>query len=827
MFFITFSIFSSDFKWTHNYQEKSSSKLISLANKLCSKSPTKFSTTEGFSVERPAFSLKCGKGTLYYEVDELRGFYYEGNATISFYIDDKVETDHLEKCLQKRKIDSEPIKGFYILPLGLCDDLPKMNATVSQLVQNEKMGSLKSGFRREAIRTINYLLNSENFGDKDIIILFEMKNEIWAYQLNSTLENEVQLLRLSHPPYSDYDTWDSIVSLHITSTGTLTPYITDLEYKSKVFVDIKKYEINFELDSNGTLNKGVVKTVLSLSKPQQSLLFDFFPGFKVNKVFCEGKECNFIKEDFSKTYSYYDTSLLVELPEKRVGEIEIVFDLSGDLFDKAVGYIYLIEEDLWFPLVKDLDGFTLSFTASVPQGNEVLSVGELVNRKVEGKKEIFVWESPIPIRNITFTIGTFVHKKIDLEDGLSLDVALPKDLRVNILSQAQEYTLKELQNIVLFYNKVFGKTPYKTLKVVITPYSYGRAFKWKGFYTEKTRKSGSANVGSKDLPVAGSTHLSMQERKIPATLQLSNYGRGFPTFIMLTEGALYRSGDTQPEKLLAHQVALNWWDSVVSSLSERDVWLSEGMAEFSAILYLENRFGSNTAKIFRENMLRGGSLAKRGNLGSNVDVDEYPSDTFFKKVETFSETGESSVPFEDGPLSLGTRLYSTTASQPLKSYESIIYTKGAFVFGMLYNLSRFTREKEEGFFKGLKNICSKYYRKRISSGTFFKELEGTMKIPLMQFFKGWYESNGIPKVEVKTSTIQKEGVYYLTAEGKCDSDLFFGVPISVTFSNKRVADYILLFQNKTAKGEWKIGEKPKKVDVDPLRVVFCDYGKVK
>lgn len=828
--FVTVNLFSADFKWSHNYQENSSKELVSLVNKLCTKTPTKTCPTDGFSIERPAFSLKCGKGSLFYEVDEnniLRGFYYEGNATISFLVDDNNEADRLEKCLQKRKLTEEPIKSFYILPLGVCSDLPKFNGENNLTTQNDNMGTVKSGFRRDAIKIVNFLLNGENQGNKDLIILFEIKNEIWAYQLNSNLENEVQLLRLSHPPYSDYDMWDPIVSLHITSSGALTPYITDYEYKSKIATDVKKYEIDFDLNADGSLNKGNVKVSISLSKPQTSLLFDFFPGFKINKVICCDRELEFIKEDFSKTYSYYDTSLLVKFPEKRSGEVELLFDISGDLFDKAEGYIYPIEEDLWFPLMKDFDGFIFSFSATVPEGLEVLSVGDLVSRQTLNKKENFVWQSSIPIKNATFTMGNFIHKKIDIEEGLSLDVALPKDLRTNILSQAQDYTLNELKNVVLFYDKVFGKTPYKTLKVVITPYSYGRSFKWRGFSTEKIRKSGSENDGSKDMPVAGSRHLSMQERKLPATLQLSNYGRGFPTFIMLTESALYRSGDSQPEKLLAHQVALNWWDSVVSPLSERDVWLSEGMAEFSALLYLEGRFGVGTGRIFREDMLTGGSLAKRGNLGSTIDVDEYPSDTFFSKVETFSASGENAIPFDDGPICLGTRIYSTIASQPFKSYESIIYTKSAFVFGMLYNLSRFTNEKEEGFLRGLRNICSKYSGQRISTAAFFKELENSMKIPLSAFLKGWYESNGIPRVDVKTSTIQKDGTYFVTAEGRCDKDLFFGVPVTVTLADKKTVDYLLLFQNKSAKGEWKIGDKAKKVEVDPARVVFCSYGKVK
>jgi hypothetical protein len=826
--FLTFSLtlFSSEFRWTHNYQGGASGELVSLSNKMCGKLLSIKVETEGFTIQRPCFILKGGKGSLYFEQD-FNGFYYDGAATLSFSVDNSVESSRLEKAIQKNKIENEVIKGFYVLPFGECPDLPELKESFDNVIQYDKMAGLKSGLRKDCIKNLNYLLNPQMMGKDDLIILFEFKDEIWGYQLNSLQENEVQLLRLSHPPYSDFDMWDPIVSMHITKEGKLTPYINEEEYLKKCSVDVNKYEINFDLDKNGKLNKGEVKVTFLIDKPQRSVLFDLYPAIQVNSVKSDNMNLGFIKEDFSKTYSYYDTSLLIDLGENKKGEITLTFDISGDLFDKAEGYIYLVEEDLWFPLLKDKDGFLFSFKATVPQDFEVLSVGDLKEKNVGSDgKATYLWTIDREISNASFTMGSFTHKRVELDNSSYLDVALPKDLRTNILSQAQEYTLSELKNIFNLYTQVFGELPYKNLKVIITPYAYGRSFKWRGFSTEKMRLSGKGD-GQSDMPVVGSRHLNLAQRRLPETLKLSSYGRGFPTLIVLTEDALYRSGESVPEKLLAHQVALNWWDSLVSPLSERDVWLSEGLSEFCALFYLQGRFGEETAKIFRENMLTGGSLAKRGNLNSTIDVDEYPSDKFFSSVKTFSASGENAIPFDDGPIALGTRIYSTLASQPHKSYESIIYTKGAFVFQMLYQLSFFTKEKDAGFLNGLKSICTKYSGKKISTETFFKEMQNSMKIPLTDFYKGWYEINGVPKVDIKTLVTQKEGGYILTAEGRCDASLFFGVPIRAKFAGKKYSDYFLLFQNKSAKSEWKIGEKPKGVDIDPQKVVFCQYGKLK
>jgi hypothetical protein len=793
-------VFSSDFKWSHSYQDGSSQELLSLANKLAGPSAIKSAPTDGFAVQRPAFSLKCGKGTVSYEMDEqkvIRGIYFEGEASVSFNVSNTIEQDHLQRYINKRSLDNEAVAAVYILPLGECGDLPKMSEAAAVASVYPKMVNLKEALRRNCMDTLRDVLNSQNMDSRDILVVFEFKGDVWAYRHDSLSETEVQLLRLSHPKAQAWYIWDQAVAIHETKTGALIPEITSEEYASKFNYDVKNYEISYNLDDSGKLISGEVKLNVFLKKPHKALTLKFCPVYTVAGIKAGDEDAYFLKEEYSKTWGYYEDSLLVGFKTPKEGNITLTFKVRGQMFRPAGheileggGYLYLQDEDYWFPKLDDWDGSTYKIIATVPKENEVITVGEMLEHTTNAdQREMYVWESKIPIQAATMVMGEFIHTKIDVE-GMILDVALPKGIRSNILTQAQKYTLTELKNNVIFFSKIFGPIPYPTIKVAITPFAHGR---------------------------------------------------GFPTMLLIYDQAFFRSGTTAPEQLMAHETAHQWWGNLVSPLSYRDTWLSEGMAEFSSMLYMRGRFSESRVKIYNENMIWGGQLIKPPTLGTPIESDSSDDDpnhmsdhkdavfsTF--PALNFKETGAEpaqDVPFLEGPICLGTRLLHTCTTYPSMGYNYIVYSKSYFVFNMLLSISGFTKEGNGGLFRGFQTICTKYKGQKISTKTFFNELEGSMKIPLGVFLKSWYESNGIPTVEAKTTTVQKDGKYVVIAEARTDQDLFFGVPVRIQLPDKKTAEYILIFQNKTAKGEWALPSKPRDVEIDPARGVFCDYGKLK
>ena len=792
-FVICLAANASDFKWSHSYQDGSSMELLSLANRVAGGAPIRSAQTQGFSVSRPAFTLKCGAGTIAYEIDEkkiVRGVYFEGPATVSFSVQNAIEQEHLARYSGKKSLENEPVEAVYILPLGSCPDLPAMSETSATTGVFQKLTNMKECLRRDCPYTLCGLLNSADLDSRDVIILFEFRDDIWAYRHDSLSEAEVQLVRLSHPKGQWWYTWDQAVALHETMAGGLTQEIKPEEFSPKYRADVTRYTVIYSTDEDGKLPDGEVTVKLSLKRPQRALLFNYFPGYGVLGVTVNGKKCGFLKEDSSKTWGYLEYGLLVDLGETMQGDLDVTFRVAARLFDLAEGYIFLRDESQWYPNLPDWDGAAYSINITVPKGNEAIAIGELAGKAVNADgSETYRWECAEKVRYATFVLGKFIHTEVDAE-GLKLDVALPKGVRTNLLTQVQKFSLKELKNNILFYTKLFGPVPYPTLKVVITPHSYGL---------------------------------------------------GFPTMLVLTEEAFFRTGSTWPDQMLAHEVSHQWWGNMIDALSYRDVWLTEGMAEFSSMLYMRARYSEGRVKIYNEDMLWGGQLVKPPTMSSPIDSDSYDSDPdhfsnfrpaglgrfgYANFKETASEAAQD-VPFLEGPICLGTRLLHTCTSYPSMGYTYIVYTKGYFTFNMLLTLSAFTKEGNEGLFSGFRSVCSKYRGQKVSTAAFFRELEGGMKINLGTFLKSWYESNGIPTVETKSSVIQRDGKYVVTAEAKTDMDLFLGLPVRVQLPEKKTAEYFILFQNRSAKGEWTLPVKPKGVEIDPARSAFCTYGKLK
>jgi hypothetical protein len=69
-------------------------------------------------------------------------------------------------------------------------------------------------------------------------------------------------------------------------------------------------------------------------------------------------------------------------------------------------------------------------------------------------------------------------------------------------------------------------------------------------------------------------------------------GQEFPQLIYL----YYASGDAGLERVIAHEVAHQWWYGVVGNDVFREAWLDEALAEYSSILYLQQAGETETAQ---------------------------------------------------------------------------------------------------------------------------------------------------------------------------------------------------------------------------------------
>jgi hypothetical protein len=220
---------------------------------------------------------------------------------------------------------------------------------------------------------------------------------------------------------------------------------------------------------------------------------------------------------------------------------------------------------------------------------------------------------------------------------------------------------------------------------------------------------------------------------------------------------------------LVHELAHQWWGGVISWKSYQDQWLTEGLAQFSTLLYLQNNVSENQ---FRKAV----ASAKKWVFRNN----------------------------DAGPIIFGRRI--ANLSQDMNTYQSIIYNKAALVFMMFREILG-----EEEMLKRLRQVLADFKYQSLASARFIKQISQDDR-RLQKFFNGWINSRRLPEVRYEVISSGQSAEITFT---QMDSDFVF--PISV-----RIA---------TAEGQYTrtliVEEKVQKFKISeniPIQSVEVDAG---
>ena len=172
------------------------------------------------------------------------------------------------------------------------------------------------------------------------------------------------------------------------------------------------------------------------------------------------------------------------------------------------------------------------------------------------------------------------------------------------------------------------------------------------------------------------------------------FGQGFPGLVYLSTLS-YLDPDQRPDSergpreqvffsdlMEAHEVAHQWWGDMVIPAGYQDEWLSEGLANYSALMYLEKKRGVKAME----------------------DVLEDYRDTLLKK-DANGAAAESA-----GPITWGFRLESAGDTA---AWHGITYDKGAWILHMLRR-----RMGDDRFLKMLAELRRRYDSRTVSTEQF-------------------------------------------------------------------------------------------------------------
>jgi aminopeptidase N len=152
---------------------------------------------------------------------------------------------------------------------------------------------------------------------------------------------------------------------------------------------------------------------------------------------------------------------------------------------------------------------------------------------------------------------------------------------------------------------------------------------------------------------------------------------------------------------IVHELAHQWWGDLVTMSSWQDIWLNEGFATYSEVLFYE-RFYNLTAGELMNNSYDDKQVY--GRMGGTITAENVDN------------------PFDD---------------------SGAIYTKGAWVLHMLRHLLG-----DEKFFAMLKQYASAHAFANASTTDFQKACETAYGAPLDWFFQQWIYAQGRPVYKI-------------------------------------------------------------------------------
>lgn len=555
-----------------------------------------------------------------------------------------------------------------------------------------------------------------------------------------------------------YDVWTSFPS-RARRNGTASRYVPP--------VTVTGYKISAALDDVLHLKATTHATVKVGSVPARVFNFAIsraeeitaarLVGVPVEVLFRESSRSRALRADEN------DLFLVIAQQQLEPGsthEVELEHD-GRVIIDQGAGVYSVSARSNWYPRIS-LEFATYELEFRYPADLTLVSVGDVIDDRTDGNVRTTRRRTPGPIRVAGFNLGHYARTSAAV-DGLTVDVYGNRGLDPALTPRPRATLLPPTVRA----RGAVTPIPAQPTTVIQTPPAPDPL----------ARMDAVAADVSQSLQFYASAFGPPPLRTLTVSPIPGTTGQGFPGLIYLSTLS-YLDETQRPENtrdsrtktffsdlMVAHEVAHQWWGNIVGTGSYQDDWIMEGLAHYSALLYLEKKRGTaylnNELASFREDLL------------------------------TSSPDGGTIESY--GPLSWGYRLESARYTD---TGRVITYEKGAWIFHMLR-----TRLGDQKFFALLSELRKRFEYRDVTTGdlrTLVKQTAGSAwRVEAVDaFFDSWVQSTGVPDVRVKFSTtgrapsVRVSGAitYEQSAERGVASTFATELPVEITFANgtKRV-----------------------------------------
>ncbi len=391
---------------------------------------------------------------------------------------------------------------------------------------------------------------------------------------------------------------------------------------------------------------------------KNELVLTFNPSMIVSSVIVQGKKSKFEqKQEFLKIYF------------SGKEEFELIINYSGSIsnrteFSRFNESSAVLHESEILPLgTKSYD--YIRFSIQAPSNWMVIAVGELVYRSTLSDSSLTIYENIEKVQTLGWICGGEYITQTSIADSITLSTFLFKED-----SSFSQDILDQLHQAIKFYSEIFSKYRFKKLAIVEV-----------------------------DNWVAGKSVLAA----------------AYPSVILIKKQAFQKEDRfNNIATILPHEVAHQWWPLTVFIEDEDAALLSEGLCEYSSVLFSE---------------WTGLALAR----------DSLKSHPLLRSLVVRASKGK------DLPL----KQKADIRSMPTH------YLKGAYVHNMLRLIIG------DSAFYNLLLRYTKLFSIKISSSLDYQKLaEQVSNKKLDWFFKQWTEHTGIPRLKIyNVKTKQLKGVW--------------------------------------------------------------------
>ncbi len=450
---------------------------------------------------------------------------------------------------------------------------------------------------------------------------------------------------------------------------------------------------------------------------------------------------------------------------------------GGDVLQNVGDKTFVVAaRESWYPnlgIFSDPAKFELVYR--IPAGLEVVSVGQKVEDRIEGKQRISVWRTETPVQIAGFNYGKFerLARKDDVS-GVEVEVFTGEDRpnlgpEVGLVSGARlaDSAAVDGLNSARIFTTYFGPLPQHHVAITQqAQWSFGQS--WPSLIF---------------LPYA--SFLTGTQRMALGLSQMTNFINqvGF------------------------HEFSHQWWGHLVGAATYRDEWLEEGFAEFSAALAVQHTKGWD----------------------GYFDFWRHARESIFGKYP-----GNAMANDKAGPISQGWRLGTAyTRSAP----QAMIYAKGGYVLHMLRTLMWDDKAKnpDVNFIAMMHDFTATYGGRSATTADFQKVVERHMVRAMNAtgdgrmdwFFNQWVYGTDAPRYVADLKAEKTSGDEYrihgqVTQQG-VPKDFHALIPVQIDFGKNEVTRIGLV--GMTGEATVPIDLKLK-LPKAPKRVVVNAFGEI-